>query len=303
MKTNYKPYRGVIVPLVTPLTSDFKVDSKGLCRLLDHILETGIQGFLLAGTTGEAVSLEESQKTELLSIARRHTGDDVTLFAGIGGNCLAKIVDRGKHYLDLGIDAVVAHTPFYYPLSQSELHRWFELIADQLSGPLLLYNIPQTTHQSLDIETIEALSRHPGIHGVKDSEFKPARLERVIKQFSNRDDFDVYIGPTTFAAQAIELGAKGFIPSLGNVLPAVMHEIFTEASAGNHKAAQSAQERATVLNDLYLKGQPVGNAIADLKCILELMSICEATVCPPLVNSSAERREFLKEKTAEFQLV
>ncbi len=303
MTVEYKRYEGVIVPLITPMTRDFEVDVPALRRLLEFCAESGIRAFLLAGTTGEAISLSEAKKELLFREARRHLGAAYMLYGGIGGNCLEAVIDRGKRYQELGMDAIVAHTPHYYPLNQDEIYHWYIRLADGIGGPLLLYNIPQTSHHSLDLEIIERLSHHPSLVGIKDSEFLPERLEQLITRYRDRNDFDVYIGPTVFAARTMELGANGFVPSLGNVLPGTMQQIFEAARDGNHMRAQELQAEATGLNDVYLKGKPIGNAIADLKYMLHLMGICGPTVAPPLVDTPGDRAENLKQKAVEFNLV
>lgn len=303
MAHHYQPYQGVIVPIVTPFQPDGSLDLDGLAKLVRHITGQGVGALLLSGTTGEAVSLTEETRTGLLSHARNIAGDGITLYVGIGGNQFQQVVDRGNHLIEQGADAVVIHSPSYYPLGQENLRAWFEKTADALKGPVLIYNIPQTTHHSVDLDTLETLSHHPNIYGVKDSEFDPTRLEEVIRHFHGRERFQVYIGPTVFASQAIRLGANGFIPSLGNVLPGVMQDIFEKAVAGDFQGAEATQQKATGLNDIYLKGQPVGNAICDLKAILEVMGICRACVSLPLLETPPERKEFLRKQALEFGLI
>lgn len=296
-------FRGVIVPLLTPFTPEFQIDPSGYKNLLDSILKTGIRGLLVGGTTGEAASMTEHQVIELVRLTREYSGEEGVVFAGIGGNCLEHVLTRAQAALEAGADAVVAHSPYYYPLFQAELEAWYRRIADAVEGPLLIYNIPQTTDHSIDIEVIERLSHHPQIVGVKDSEFDEKRLEKLIRTFQGRDDFQVYTGPTVFAARAIELGACGFIPSLGNVLPEEMHQIFLQADAENYAEANNVQKRASELNDIYQKGQPAGYAIADLKTLLNIMGICGPTMMPPLTAPSEERRRELEEKATEFRLI
>lgn len=296
-------YRGVIVPLVTPVTATRNVDEAGFRALLDHIASGSVRGFLVGGTTGEAASMEDAQRRRLVEVAREHLGEEAMVYAGIGSNCLSASLRLAREALEVGADAVVAHPPSYYPLLQPEIRQWYLDLADAVPGPLLIYNIPSTTRVSIDLDNIRYLSRHPNIVGVKDSEFDEDRLTAVIAAFRQRKDFQVFAGPTAFGARAIELGAAGFIPSLGNIIPATMQQVFESAERGEVEKAHNLQAEALKLNDVYLKGQTPGYAIADIKALLELMGICSSHMMPPLIKAPPTRRDHLRQLAIEFGLI
>lgn len=293
-------FRGVVVPLVTPVLASGQLDPDGISRLVDYVLGGGIQGLLVSGTTGECASLTTAQRARLLRLTAEAARGRARLFAGIGSNCLAEAVELARAALDAGYDAVVAHPPGYYQLTQSDLLAWYRHLADATPGPLLLYNIPQTTRHSISLEVVQALSEHPHVAGIKDSEYNIDRLLELITSFHHRPDFSVFIGPTVFSAQAMQAGARGFVPGVGNLAPRLMQDLFIASAAGEHDRAFRLQAKVQALVDVYQTGRTPGQAISDLKTMLHLLGVCPPHVLPPIQPTPASDLPALAEKLASL---
>jgi 4-hydroxy-tetrahydrodipicolinate synthase len=175
-----KKYSGVVIPAVTPLTPDYKLDHEAVERIFDNFRKHGCHPFIL-GTTGEAASLPFALKKEFLELAGKlKKGADV-LYAGISSNVLEESIALAKHSFDSGADVVVTTLPSYYALTEPAMFRYFEQLAEAVAGPLMIYNIPATTHMSIPLSVIDRLSQHHNFVGVKDSERSEDRLRESLQ--------------------------------------------------------------------------------------------------------------------------
>jgi 4-hydroxy-tetrahydrodipicolinate synthase len=143
----YSKHHGVIVPLVTPFTAAGEIDEVAAGRIVSHCANGGVHVFVL-GTTGEAASIPTSKRLRLVKASVEAAAGRIKVYAGIGDNCPEHSIAAANEYLRLGADAVVAHLPAYYALKPVEMKAFFELLAAQIRGNLMLYNIPSTTHMS-----------------------------------------------------------------------------------------------------------------------------------------------------------
>src|SRR5207247_5515458 len=134
------------------------------------------------GTTGEAASIHEPENRKLVVATVKHVAGRATVYAGISGNCFRESLDDAAAYQQAGAKAVVAHMPSYYPLSDADIEAYFLRLADGVPLPLVLYNIPVTTHHSIALDSVEKLRRHPNIVAIKDSSGDRPRLTEMLKR-------------------------------------------------------------------------------------------------------------------------
>lgn len=276
-----KQYGGVIVPMVTPFASG-RIDREAVCRIIDHLVAGGVAGIFILGTTGEAASIAPRQKIELVEITVHHTNGRALTYAGISDNCYDNSIRAAQTYFALGIDAVVAHVPWYYPLNDPEIGRYFHSLADGIDGPLMLYNIPKTTHVSISTGVIEQLSRHPRIIGVKDSANDSARMEEMAEKFARKDDFSYVLGCAALSTQAILLGADGIVPSSANLVPQLYHQLFENARRGNRAVARDLQEQTNQVSLIYQNNRSLGQSLAALKMMMSMAGLCGPEMMKPL---------------------
>jgi 4-hydroxy-tetrahydrodipicolinate synthase len=291
-----KKYCGVIVPMVTPFTKELKVDLQASERILSSFLKANVSPFL-AGTTGESVSITDAEKLSLIKSAVNFVNHRTIVYAGISGNCLQESIENAKRYAGVGADVVVAHLPFYYPLSNSQMLRYFEELADSVPCPLILYNIPATTKQSIPLEVIEKLSYHPNISGIKDSERGIERLDKSLELWRNRTDFVHLMGAAVQSAYALLNGSDGIIPSTGNITPKLYQEMYTAAIVKDSDKVNELQDLTNKISEIYQKDRNLSQSIPALKVMMSVYGLCEPYVLPPMYTLEADEQEFVKDQT------
>jgi dihydrodipicolinate synthase/N-acetylneuraminate lyase len=296
-----KAHGGVIVPMVTPFTADGRVDRESAERLTDHLVEGGCHPFVL-GTTGEGASIPKAARAELVRCVVERAARRAKVYAGISTNVLETAVDTARQYLQLGADAVVAHPPSYFPITGDDMLAYFELLADRVGGPLILYNIPITTHLSIPLDVVETLSHHPNIVGLKDSESGLPRLKEGVLRWAQRPDFSHLVGAAEQGAYGLELGSDGVVPSAGNLVPRLHRELYEAALRGEHETARRLQERLDALSSLYVTAPALGQSLAALKVMASVLGLCEPHMLPPLRRLPREEEAALRERTAALAL-
>jgi 4-hydroxy-2-oxoglutarate aldolase len=235
---------GIHGPVVTPFdatTEDVVVD-RFTANIRAH-LDAGLDGILVAGSTGEAALLEESERRLLLEAARAVIPPDRVLLAGIGGESSRITIRRARDAKAAGADAVLVVSPHYYTSSMTSaaLRDHFVRVADESPLPVLLYNIPKYAHFALSPELVQELSRHANIAGMKDSAGDLAMLEQYVQ--SQRDDFAVLTGNGPTFAAALALGVTGGILAVALYAPAQSREVYDAAMRDDAEGARAAQAR------------------------------------------------------------
>jgi dihydrodipicolinate synthase/N-acetylneuraminate lyase len=276
-----KKYNGVVIPAVTPFRADHHLDRTAVEKIFDSFRNNGVTPFIL-GTTGEAASLPFSMKKELLELAGKLKKSDDVLYAGISANVFVESVALAKHAFDHGADVVVANLPSYYALTESEMLRYFEELAEAIAGPLIIYNIPATTHLSIPLHVIDQLSHHQNIVGIKDSERSEERLKNAVQLWSHRTDFSHFLGWAAKSAEAILTGSDGLVPSTGNIQPFLYAELYKAAKEGDRERALKLQEASDIWGHLYQHGRTLGQSLYALKLVMKQRHLCEPHVMPPL---------------------
>ncbi len=285
-------YAGIVVPMVTPITAAGELDESGVRRIVDYMIEGGVDGIFVLGTTGESMSAPVAMRSQLAAVLVDHVNGRARTYAGISGNALADSVQAAEEYFSAGIDAVVAHSPFYYALNDGELLDYFVTLSGRIAGPLILYNMPATTGISIPLEIVEKLSVIPNIVGLKDSERDAARQQAAAEFANSRADFAFFTGVAAYSATALRWGAAGAVPSSGNLVPSLCHEIYACACAGEWEGAEQAQARIDAVAAAYQKGRTLGQSLAGLKGAMCSRGLCGPTMLPPLQTlDEAARRQ------------
>jgi 4-hydroxy-tetrahydrodipicolinate synthase len=288
-----KKYHGVVVPLITPFTADYRLDSAAVEKIFANMYANEASPFIL-GTTGEASSICNAMKFEYLKLASQNKKAGTLLYAGISSNCLEESIDFAKLCFDYKVDAVAATLPSYYLLTESQIKKYFETLADAINGPLIIYNIPSTTHMSIPLEIIEELSYHPNIVGTKDSERGESRLNESISLWAKRSDFSHFLGWAAKSAHALLNGSDGLIPSSGNINPGLYHDMKLAVHESSQEQVYEYQHQSDLLGDLYQSGHTLGESLWALKVLMEERGFCSSTVMPPLQPMCKETERRLK---------
>lgn len=289
-----KKYSGVIIPAVTPLTENFQLDEVAVEKIFANFYKSSVSPFIL-GTTGEAASLPNEVKQAYIKAAVKNKQADTTLYAGISSNVFEESVALAKDCFAAGVDVVAATLPTYYVLSESQMKQYFEQLADAVDGPLIIYNIPATTHMSIPLSLIDELSHHGNIVGTKDSERSDDRLNESIHLWKDRPDFSHFLGWAARSAQALINGSDGLIPSTGNLYPKLYDDMMQAVANGDNDKAMALQKLSDDLGNVYQGGKLLGESLWALKVLMQEANLCQPFVMPPLQPQSSEEEKRLIE--------
>lgn len=296
---SFPTHTGVIVPLVTPVNSAGELDEAAAARLIEHLASQGC-GMLVLGTTGEVASLDPALRRRYVEIAVRTAAGRTPVFACIAHNCVSESISAARDYLTIGVDAVVGLLPNYFKLEPAEMQAYFEQLAASIPGPLLIYNMPQTTGMSIPLEVIEALSRIPNITGLKDSENTAGRRELIAERLGGRSDFSLFMGVAANSVAALQLGFVGIVPSSGNLYPDRWRELFDAARAGNWTRAETLQSQLNTIGAVFQRNRTLGPSLAALKAGLSLKSLCGPAMVPPLQALSLAEQEMVRTELSQL---
>lgn len=294
-----KKYQGIIVPAVTPLTADLRLDEGAVEKIFTSFYQHHISPFIL-GTTGESASLPLSLKEAYVKKAARIKQNKTVLYAGISSNCFSESVDFAKFCFDNGVDAVAATLPSYYALTESQMKQYFIDLAEAVKAPVIVYNIPATTHMSIPVELIDELSHHPYIVATKDSERSDERLAKSLEKWKDRTDFGHFLGWATKSADALIGGSDGLIPSTGNLVPEIYSTMLKAIDDGDQAKAYAMQKLSDTYGNLYQAGKTLGESLWALKVLMKEKGLCEAVVMPPLQALSNDEASNLIKKLKEI---
>jgi 4-hydroxy-tetrahydrodipicolinate synthase len=247
---------GPFVAIVTPFDRDEAVDRAALRRQVGRQAAAG-NGVFCAGTNGEFYALSAEEKVRLAETCVAAADGRVPVLAHIGENATGQTIALGRQVQRLGVQAVSAITPSFIACSQAELTDHYRHVADAVSVPLYLYNLPARTGNTLEPDTVRALADHPNIIGIKDSAGSQESLDAFLAIARGRPDFDVLVGPDSLVLHGLRHGAAGCISGLGNVCPVTLNALHAAFIRGDLAAAEAHQARFSALRqELYGLGFP-----------------------------------------------
>lgn len=269
-------WKGSLVALVTPFDEHDRIDYAALERLIDFHVEQGSDGLVIAGTTGESVTLEKSEHLELISRAAEYVAGRLTVIAGTGSNSTRQTIDLSLAAMHTDIDGFLLVVPYYNKPVQEGLFRHFLSIADALDKPIMLYNVPGRTVTDILPETLARLAEHPNIVGLKDATGDMQRLKE--QQAVTGDDFLYFSGDDFTTMEFIQSGGHGVVTVSGNVAPRAVAALCRAASAGDMGSARALDESLQPLNDaLFVESNPI-----PVKWALQQMGLISGEIRLPL---------------------
>ncbi len=289
-------FKGLGVALVTPFTQNGAVDFAGVAKIVDNLVEGGVDYILVLGTTGETPTLTTDERKALIRFVRDRVAKRVHLMVGVGGNCTREVV-ASLRGLDLsGYDAVLSVNPYYNKPNQEGLFQHFKAIAEASPLPVMLYNIPGRTGINMTPETIARLAQEcSNIIGVKEASGNLEQMEQIKALLP--DDFLLISGDDGLTVEVIKRGGAGVISVLANAYPAETKEIVALALASQiEKAEEKLQSLDAIIASLFEEGNPVG-----IKSLLYLKGVCSATMRLPLVSGNEALQAKMKNLIAEYE--
>ncbi|MDP4272332.1 MAG: dihydrodipicolinate synthase family protein [Bacteroidota bacterium] len=295
-----KRFSGVVVPMITPLKPDFTVDTEAVKGIMKRFADQGIHPLVL-GTTGESSSISEKESLRFVEAAVAAKGENQCVYAGLVGNQVSDLIERGNKFIELGADVVVATLPCYYILTPEQMTAFYIQLADQVKGPVMVYNIKATTQMSIPLDVVKTLSNHPNIWGLKDSERDADRMKECIETYKDRADFAYFCGWGAQSYGSLELGADGIVPSTGNIVPELYGKLYEAALQNDWGKTKHYQDLTDEVAVIYQKDRTLGQSLAALKVLMDGEGICGTTMMPPLTELSAEEVSVVKARFAELK--
>ena len=295
------PLRGVVPPMITPLSQDRKLDVAGLERLVSHILGGGVHGLFLLGTTGEATDLDYTLRRELVERTCALVAGRVPVLVGITDTVFDESVKMASFARDCGASALVAAPPYYFAAGQPELLSYYRKLADAIELPLFLYNMPTQVKVSISVKTVVELAKHPNIAGLKDSSGNIGYFNACRFALRDKPEFSVLIGPEEAMGEVVLMGASGGVAGGANIFPRLFVDLYDAATAKDVDRVRALQDRVMKTSSLlYGVGHHNSSFVKGVKCALSLMGICGDTLAEPREPFNAEDRERIRASLAEL---
>ncbi|ROR05105.1 dihydrodipicolinate synthase family protein [Erwinia sp. JUb26] len=246
-----KKITGVLTAIVTPFDAEGAYAEAAMRRQIQRQLAAG-NGIFCGGTNGEFFVLNEQEKLAVTATCVDEVAGKAHVVAHVGEISTRETIRLGRQVAAMGVDAVSVITPYFVPLKQSELIAHYTAVADALTVPVFLYNIPARTGNTLQPDTVRQLAAHPNIIGIKDSAGSYESLSGFLAAAKGADNFDVLNGPDSLIHQGFVDGCSACISGLANVAPKEINAIWAHFNAGDIDASRKAQENVTGLRtDLY----------------------------------------------------
>ena len=239
---------GVFPPVPTPFDADGEILPNKLKANIALWNKTGLHGYVILGSNGEAVMLTEQEKIALWQAARDAIPHDKLFLVGAGMESTRASIGLAKRAAELGVDAAMFVTPSYYKaeMRTATLVNHYRVIADASPLPVILYNMPVATGIDIDANTVIQLAQHPNIVGIKDSSGNVAKYADIVRAV--RPDFSVLAGSGGYMYPALCVGAQGAVAALANVAPRECVAMYDAFRAGRHDEARALQLRFVQLN-------------------------------------------------------
>lgn len=249
-------FKGSLVALATPFDSDNRVDYASLKCLIDFHVAAGSDGLVIAGTTGEAATLNRDEHAELLTRAVEFVDGRLPVIAGTGSNATRQTINISLHVGGSGIDAYLIVVPYYNKPVQEGMFQHFTAIADAVQKPVLMYNVPGRTVADMQADTVARLAQHDNIFGVKEATGDIDRLKQI--QALVNDEFMLYSGDDFTALEFLQEGGHGIVTVSGNVVPAAISRLCKLVAEGEFEEARALDDTLQPLNAaLFVESNPI----------------------------------------------
>jgi len=288
-------FYGTGVAIITPFQTNGQVDFEALERVINHLIDGGVEYIVSLGTTGESATLNASERKQVWEFTSKAVAGRVGLVAGLGGNNTAELVEDIKHFNIAGYDAILSASPQYNKPTQEGIYQHYKAIAAVAPLPIILYNVPSRTGSNISAETTVRLARDfKNIIGIKEASGNFDQMNQIMRD--KPEDFLLISGDDPISLQMVAMGGAGLISVAGNALPKIVSDYIRESLAGDFKSA--AKKHLALIEFtrlLFAEGSPAG-----VKTALKELGICEDTVRLPLVQVSSSTAEKIKAETRKL---
>ena len=290
-------FEGVATALVTPMNEDGSINFDRLRTLIDEQIEAGIPALVICGTTGESATMTLEEHSDVIKVAVEHTAGRVKIIAGAGSNdtvCAANLAVEAE---EAGADALLLVTPYYNKATQKGLYEHYKYIAERVSLPIILYNVPSRTGCNIKPETYAKLADIPNIVAIKEAN---GDISSVVKtRLLCGDKLDIYSGNDDQIIPIMSLGGKGVISVLSNVMPKETVEMCDKMLKGDLEGAAKMQiEFSSLIDALFIEVNPI-----PAKTAMNLMGMNMGPLRLPMTEMETGTKAALEAELKKFNLI
>ena len=282
-------FKGSMVAIVTPMNEDSSLDHTSLENLIEFHIENKTDVIISVGTTGESATLDFDEHSEVIKSTLDIVNKRVPVIAGSGANSTSEALHLTQRSKELGAEACLLVTPYYNKPTQRGLYEHYKKIADEVSIPQILYNVPGRTSVDMLPDTVKNLSTHPNIIGIKEASGNLERSKEILEKCS--DNLSIFTGDDKTSARDILMGFKGNISVTANIVPLQMHNMCELASEGQKDEAEKINSKIDVLHDnLFIESNPI-----PVKWALSRMGLIKRGIRLPLTWMNEEYEAMLEQ--------
>ncbi|SDB89151.1 4-hydroxy-tetrahydrodipicolinate synthase [Pelagirhabdus alkalitolerans] len=279
----------LLTAMVTPFNENNEIDFDKVTELMNHLMDSGTDGIVVAGTTGESPTLTHDEKIQLFEHTVNIANGRVPIIAGTGSNNTKETIKLTKEAQAIGVDASLLVTPYYNKPNQAGLYQHFLAVAEATSLPIMMYNIPGRTMVHMTVETIVALSKIENIVSIKESSGNLDAISQVVDQTD--EDFTVYSGDDSLTLPLKSIGADGVVSVSSHIVGNEMKEMLDAFNQGNVKrASEIHRQLLPIMRGLFIAPSP-----APVKAALRMKGIDTGTVRLPLVNVNEVEEQLIRD--------
>ena len=279
-------FQGMATAMVTPMTAT-GVDYDALARLIEFQIENGINALVAVGTTGESATLTPEERKAVIRFTVERVAGRVPVIAGTGTNNTEHVLDFTRAACDDGADALLVVTPYYNKATQGGLAKYFSMVADVATKPVIMYNVPSRTGCNLQADTVAQLAEHPNITGLKEASGDMSQVVSIAAKCG--DKLHIYSGEDGLVVPMMSMGGMGCISVLSNVVPKMAVEMTDKFFAGDVSGAAELQCRMLpLINALFSEVNPI-----PAKAAVSAMGFGQEHLRMPLTPMEPAHRENL----------
>jgi len=292
-----RSFAGAGVALITPFTTSGAVDEAAFRRLVRRQIDGGIDVLVPCGTTGESATLRAEEQRRVIELSLEEAGGKVPVLAGTGSNDTRVALEHSKAAASLGVQGVLCVGPYYNKPTGEGFFRHFATIADAVSVPVVVYNVPGRTGSNIDTRTLLRLAAHPNITAVKEASGNFTQIMDLLRD--RPPGFEVLSGDDATTLPMMALGGEGVISVCANQVPRPMHDLAAACARGDFAEGRRIHNRLLRLMNLnFVESNPI-----PVKSSLALMGLCEEAFRLPLCPPTEATREALRQALRELELM
>lgn len=289
---------GSIVALVTPMNEDGSVDFNAIKKLVDWHVKEGTSGIVAVGTSGESATLEIDEHLEVIKSVVKYADGRIPIIAGSGSNSTAQAIKTTSESYKIGADYSLLVTPYYNKPSQKGLIEHYLKIADSCDIKQILYNVPSRTSCDLRPDTVEMLSRHENIVGIKESVNTKERMKKLKNISDLNKDFLVFSGDDETFIDLLSIGGSGVISVAANVIPKAISEICMYYADDKSRAIELNKQYKNLYKLLFVESNPI-----PVKWMMHKMGLIKKSIRLPLIELDKKYHEKVINEMLKLQLL